>query len=71
MIGDSLSDVQAGQHAGCLTVWIANPRASIEATNLGPDCIASNLLDAASFILAQEAPNLSARAWPISGKRAA
>jgi D-glycero-D-manno-heptose 1,7-bisphosphate phosphatase len=50
MIGDSLSDVQAGQSAGCRTVLLGSPAVSIAATTQ-PTIFADSLASAADQIL--------------------
>lgn len=52
MIGDTARDIQAGQAAGCKTIWLTNPdRVTDEAT---PTLYAPSLLEAALFVLAED-----------------
>jgi D-glycero-D-manno-heptose 1,7-bisphosphate phosphatase len=49
MVGDRLSDIEAGKAAGCSTVWITNERAP-DATR-APDAVAGSLSQAVTWIL--------------------
>jgi D-glycero-D-manno-heptose 1,7-bisphosphate phosphatase len=52
MIGDTARDIQAGQAAGCKTIWLTNPgRVSDETV---PTLYCPSLAEAAMFILAEE-----------------
>jgi len=58
-IGDKLSDLQAGRHAGCRTVLVLTGygqqvRQESEGLDWQPDHVARNLLQAVQWILAQE-----------------
>lgn len=58
MVGDRLSDVEAGHRAGCRSVWLTNeatlsgPRSGEDSTTREPEVIASTLLEACHKILA-------------------
>ncbi len=49
MIGDRWKDIEAGQRAGCKTIWLDNNY--LEKKPEQPDFIAKNLSDAAAWIL--------------------
>jgi D-glycero-D-manno-heptose 1,7-bisphosphate phosphatase len=49
MVGDRLSDIEAGRTAGCSTVWIRNDGEASLATP--PDAVAGSLSQAATWIL--------------------
>jgi D-glycero-D-manno-heptose 1,7-bisphosphate phosphatase len=55
MIGDGITDVQAGQRAGCRTVLIGRPKCELcelmQEHGVKPDCIAPNLSEATKYIL--------------------
>lgn len=52
LIGDSLSDMEAGRRAGCRTLFISSdPGASAEAAALASDGTAASLYDAVLFYL--------------------
>ncbi len=53
MVGDRLSDMQAGKAAGCSTVWITNKGEADTAT--APDAVAGSLSQAAAWILGRVA----------------
>lgn len=59
MVGDILHDVEAGNRAGCRTVLINNGGETEWDTGglRTPDYVASDLLDAAAFIIANEHQN--------------
>lgn len=50
MIGDKLSDVQAGINAGCVTILINN---GADAETTSADCVTDDLLSAADWIIAK------------------
>jgi len=52
LVGDAVSDVEAGRRAGCKTVWIKRRRTKPEKT--APDIIASDLASAVGHILKLE-----------------
>jgi phosphoglycolate phosphatase-like HAD superfamily hydrolase len=56
MVGDGLTDVEAGSAAGCMTVFIGRWKAEYEQfvtpSDLRPDFIAKDLLEAARLIQA-------------------
>ena len=58
MVGDGLSDVQAGKSAGCKTILLGKAKYELchpmDEKNARPDAIASNLLEAVSTILNKE-----------------
>lgn len=58
MIGDGLTDVEAGKRAGCRTVLLGKMRCDLcrvmDEKDARPDSIAADLLEAASFILNEE-----------------
>lgn len=58
MIGDGMTDVQAGQAAGCTTVWLGHWKCDICATMgsaaIKPDMVAENLAEASNLIWARE-----------------
>ncbi|MFH1657322.1 MAG: HAD family hydrolase [bacterium] len=58
MIGDGLTDVQAGTVAGCKTVLLGKPNHSwqieMEKQKIKPDFIVNNLLEAVNIIKGQE-----------------
>jgi D-glycero-D-manno-heptose 1,7-bisphosphate phosphatase len=58
MIGDGLTDVKAGQSAGCRTILLGRMKCQLcylmEELDARPDFIASDLSDAAKFILDKE-----------------
>lgn len=54
MIGDLGSDVQAGQEAGCRTVWLVPAERPREVASPRADCITWDLAQAARFILEQD-----------------
>lgn len=56
MVGDSPSDVEAGQRAGCRTLFLGNPREPLPADAPQPDSIVADLAEAARFILAASPP---------------
>ncbi len=55
MIGDGLTDVEAGKGAGCRTILLGKMKCELcrlmDEKDARPDVIASDLLEAASFIL--------------------
>ena len=52
MIGDTLRDIQAGQAAGCKTIWLTTP--SRVTDEIEPTLYAPTLAEAAMFVLAEE-----------------
>lgn len=60
MLGDRITDIEAGRHAGCRTIWVqtgAHEEARIETpnpvqTDVQPDFVCANLPTATDFILA-------------------
>jgi len=58
MVGDGLTDVQAGKSAGCKTILLGNAKCELcrlmDKEDARPDAIASNLLGAARIILNSE-----------------
>jgi len=58
MVGDGLTDMQAGKSAGCKTILLGNAKCELcrlmDEKNARPDAIASNLLEAVSIILNKE-----------------
>jgi D-glycero-D-manno-heptose 1,7-bisphosphate phosphatase len=54
MIGDGLTDIQAGRQAGCTTIWIGSRRCDTcriaEREEAVPDLVAAHLLEAAQII---------------------
>lgn len=50
MIGDRWKDIEAGQRAGCKTIWL-NQNYAEKSPAIPPDFIATNLYDAAKFII--------------------
>ena len=54
MVGDGLTDIQAGKNAGCKTILIGKEKCELcrrmEQENARPDFICENLLQAASVI---------------------
>ena len=58
MVGDGLSDVQAGKSAGCKTILLGKVKCGLchlmDEKDARPDAIASNLLEVASIILNRE-----------------
>jgi len=58
MIGDGLTDVEAGRRAGCRTILLGKMKCELcrlmDEKDARPDVIASDLLEAASFILNEE-----------------
>jgi D-glycero-D-manno-heptose 1,7-bisphosphate phosphatase len=50
MIGDRWKDIEAGQRAGCKTIWL-NQQYSEKAPKNAPDFIAKNLKEAAEWII--------------------
>jgi D-glycero-D-manno-heptose 1,7-bisphosphate phosphatase len=58
MIGDNLTDIQAGQRAGCRTVLIGRMKCELcnlmDELRVRPDRISGDLPEAANFILDQE-----------------
>jgi D-glycero-D-manno-heptose 1,7-bisphosphate phosphatase len=61
MIGDSITDVEAGQKAGCKTILVHKYKCDLcqflAEKNIKPDFIVENLLEAVKIISAQEARN--------------
>jgi D-glycero-D-manno-heptose 1,7-bisphosphate phosphatase len=60
MIGDSLTDVEAGARAGCTTILVRTGRGGaaipgIDGAEFRPDFVADDLVDAAIWVLAQNA----------------
>ena len=57
MIGDGLTDIQAGKEAGCRTILLGRMKCELcnlmDAEDARPDAIASNLNEAVQFILEQ------------------
>lgn len=55
MIGDNLSDVEAGKKAGCRAILIGDMKCELcnhmKARGISPDAIASNLLEAARIVI--------------------
>jgi D-glycero-D-manno-heptose 1,7-bisphosphate phosphatase len=60
MIGDILDDVEAGHRAGCRSIFcdVGNETQWVRSPLRTPDHVVTNLLDAASHILAQDAAGL-------------
>lgn len=63
MIGDALTDIEAGARASCTTILVktgrgADAAAAIEGSRYKPDFVADDLVDAAIWILAQRALRL-------------
>ena len=58
IVGDTLSDIEAGKAAGCKTILVANPRLDlikiIKERGCDPDYIAKDLEDAINIILSLE-----------------
>ena len=58
MVGDGLSDVQAGKSAGCKTILLGRAKCELchlmDEGNARPDFIVANLLEAVSIILNKE-----------------
>jgi len=58
MIGDGLTDVKAGKKAGCRTILLGRMKCELchlmDEENARPDTIASNLTEAARYILEQD-----------------
>jgi D-glycero-D-manno-heptose 1,7-bisphosphate phosphatase len=54
MIGDGLTDVQAGQAAGCVTVWLGTYKCNVcqmaREKNATPDLVAADLAEAVRLI---------------------
>lgn len=66
VIGDALSDVEAGAVAGCTTILVKSGRGAAAARARGtakhkPDFIADDLVDAAIWVMAQQAAQIGAR----------
>lgn len=55
MIGDRWKDIDAGHKAGCKTIWIN--RAYTEKKPINPDFVATNLADAAAWIINNNGEN--------------
>ena len=59
MIGDNLSDVQAGKNAGCWTILLAKPKCEVcnlmDERNVRPHAIEANIAAAAKHILGDRA----------------
>ncbi len=51
MIGDRWSDIEAGQHAGCRTIWLDRGYLNQKIPNPPADYITHSLLDATKWIL--------------------
>jgi len=55
MIGDNLSDIEAGERAGCQTVLIGDMKCELcrfmKARGIAPDAIAPDLLEAARIVI--------------------
>jgi len=51
MVGDSMSDIQAGKKVDCMSILISNSENKDENGEIKPDFVASNLLEAVNFIL--------------------
>jgi D-glycero-D-manno-heptose 1,7-bisphosphate phosphatase len=61
VIGDKLSDLDAGRRAGCKTVLVLTgygrmERRRLAATRGRPDCVATSILSAVPWILRQTPP---------------
>ena len=58
MVGDGLTDIQAGHAAGCRTIWVGNLKLEIarvmEQEGVRPDDLAENLLEAVYIIRKME-----------------
>ena len=65
MVGDAASDVEAGRRAGCRTVllWAAREGGSLPAARVTADYVATDLADAARWILAAPAEGWSRTPW--------
>ena len=54
MVGDSITDVQAGKQAGCKTIFVTRFKCDIckleKENNVEPDFYAADLIEAASII---------------------
>ncbi len=65
MVGDRITDIEAGHRAGCRTIWVhtgAHEEARIEASDPVPaglvaDHVCQSLAEAADIILAEPAPS--------------
>jgi D-glycero-D-manno-heptose 1,7-bisphosphate phosphatase len=65
MIGDRWSDIEAGEKAGCKTIYIKNSNYEDNVLFV-PDFIANNLKDAADWILKQETTDeINGIGWTI------
>ncbi len=67
VIGDALTDVEAGARAGCTTILVKTGRGGIAATAIEgaqyrPDFVADDLVDAAIWVLAQKALHVGSEA---------
>lgn len=58
MVGDGITDIQAGQAVGCTTVWIGRWKCDIckmtESINAVPDLVAANIIEAVQQISIRE-----------------
>jgi D-glycero-D-manno-heptose 1,7-bisphosphate phosphatase len=66
MVGDGLTDIEAGKRAGCRTILIGKMKCELchrmEETGARPDFVAVDLLEAARIVSAGDADRLSAGA---------
>jgi len=52
VVGDKISDIEAGKRAGCRTALIENNKHPNEGEgNIVPDCVASDLTEAVGWLL--------------------
>jgi D-glycero-D-manno-heptose 1,7-bisphosphate phosphatase len=64
MIGDRISDVEAGHRAGCRSILLHGVESIEAAAAARPACVASGILEAAQFILSTDSKGVPAR--PVS-----
>ncbi len=61
MVGDGLTDVQAGRAVGCTTIWLGNVKCEIckvmDENGARPDYVGSTLYEAAQLIEEREGPH--------------
>jgi D-glycero-D-manno-heptose 1,7-bisphosphate phosphatase len=63
-VGDQMTDVEAGQAAGCRTILISGAFERRVARGVAPDCIAADLVEAAAFIEREVARQPATRPIP-------